>query len=240
MKILIVGASRGLGLEILKQTLNKKHSVWAASRTALELINIDPNLKANIRYTQADFTDKSQINSLYNSLISSKFIPEAVIFCLGKAIDDIEKNNLDTTSYINNFRLNLFGTIDLIALLIPHFIERNQGIFAVISSMSTIRENHSLRIGYSASKSALNKTFENLSMQYLNYGLTFLTFNMGRLSEKKNGIVGISYNKAAKKILEYLQKRKRSAVINIPYFQYFLTILTKFLPKKIYSKYLFR
>jgi len=58
---------------------------------------------------------------------------------------------------------------------------------------------------------------------------------MGRMSERK-GFIGTSYTKAAKSIVDILMSRRIPNVAHIPFFQYILTRMVRFLPDKIFYK----
>ena len=103
--------------------------------------------------------------------------------------------------------------------------------------MSVFIENHAKRTGYSASKLALNKTFENLRLEYLDTGVRFVIFNMGRMKEKKD-LIGTSYSEAAALIVKILKENRRSNVFNIPFTQYLLTKIVQFVPKRMFGKYI--
>ena len=138
-----------------------------------------------------------------------------------------------------NFQANLFGVLFWIERFLPYFIEGRKGTFAAISSMSVYRETHKDRVGYSASKKALNKTFENLRLAYSECGIRFVILNMGRM-QKERDIVGISYSEAANKIYNILKFGNHSGTLNIPLFQYVLTRAVCWVPDVFFKRYIMR
>ncbi len=238
MKIFISGASGGLGLALAEDLIRRGNAVWGIGRRVVDTFRAETLSPELFRYSVCDTTDATQVQNVFNKMLEENFIPDIAVFCAGGATEDIEGKDFKIDKFRENFNVNLFGALCWVELLLPHFIKRNKGIFAGISSMSTYRENHEKRIGYSASKAALNKSFENLRMQYINTALKFVIFNMGRMREKRT-LIGTSYAAAARFISEDLRARKTGGTVNIPFSQYFLTRMTQFLPDKLYHK-LFR
>jgi len=229
MKIFVTGASSGLGFALTKLFLKRGDKVWGIGRRELKL-----DLKENFKYYQCDITRREAIEKTFEDMVKADFIPDIVVFCAGSATEDILKEGFSTERFKENFRVNLFGILYWIELLLPYFLKRNSGVFAAISSMSIYLENHGQRIGYSASRIALNKAFENLHLEYMETGMHFKIFNMGRMKEDK-GLVGITYIKAAEKIIRRLESGKYSNTFNIPYSQFVMTKVASFIPERIFG-----
>lgn len=236
MKIFITGASSGLGSCLVKEFISQGDTVWGIGRRELKDARI---LKRDFRYSQCDITIYDQVKDTVEQMIKSDFVPDIVIFCAGSARDDIIESNFVAEKFKENFSVNLFGVLHWVELLLPHFLKRNRGIFAGISSMSIYRENHKNRIGYSASKLAINKSFENLHLEYLGTGIKFVIFNMGRMKEKKD-LIGTSYAKAATTIIKILKSGRYSNVVSIPFTQYLLTRLLQFIPEKVFKNFIMK
>jgi len=234
MKIFISGASSGLGLSLAKRFLHNGDIVWGTGRREFK---IEDTGNENFRYSRCDTTQKEEVKNTFEDMVKKDFIPDVAVFCAGSAAEDIIEDKFFTNRFEENFKVNLFGVLYWVEFLLPLFLKRNKGILAAVSSMSIYVENHSKRIGYSASRIALNKTFENLHLEYLNTGIHFKIFNMGRMKETKD-IIGTSYLKASASIIKNLKSGKHSNVFNIPYTQFLLTKAVSFIPEKIFRTYL--
>lgn len=239
MKIFITGVSSGLGICLAKEFLACGDEVWGIGRRKFDLEGIDINPQQNLRYYQCDTTKDSQVQNTFEEMVKADYIPDIAIFCAGSAIDDIAEDNFRLDRFKENFSVNLFGILCWVELLLSYYLKRNKGVFAGISSMSVYRESRKDRIGYSASRIALNKTFENLHLEYLDTGVEFVIFNMGRMKER-SGIIGTSYSKAAYTIVKMLKSGKHSKLVNIPFSQYLLTRMVQFIPEKIFKNYLMK
>ncbi len=233
MKVFISGVSGGLGLALAEEFIRRGNAVWGIGRRAADTFRTETLSSEIFRYFECDTADGAQVKNVFNKMLEEDFIPDTAVFCAGSATEDITGKYFSRDKFMENFNVNLFGTLCWVELLLPHFIKRNKGVFAGISSMSIYRENHEKRIGYSASKAALNKSFENLRMQYINTAVKFVVFNMGRMRKKKS-LIGTSYTEAARLICKDLNTGKINGTVNIPFSQYLLTRMTEFLPDKVY------
>lgn len=239
MKILITGISGGLGLCLAKEFLASGDEVWGIGRREFKLERADESQQKMFKYDQCDTSKSEQVKFIFNKMIKADYIPDKIIFCAGGATDDVTEKQFQIDRYIDNFYVNLFGILYWVDLFQPYFLKRNRGSFVAVSSMSIYRESRKNRIGYSASKIALNKTFENLCLEYIDGGVEFTIFNLGRM-EKKNGLIGISYSKAAARICKIVKMAGYSKQINIPFTQYILTRMVQLIPRSLFKKFLMK
>lgn len=230
MKILITGVSKGLGKSLAEEFISKGNYVWGVARRELE--------NPGFFYSRCDVSNVDEIKVTVSEMLKQNFIPDIIILNAGYSVDDIS-DKFDYPKFKENFDVNLFGNINLINAFLPFYLERKKGIFVAISSLSAYKENHKNRIGYSASKLALSKSFENLRLQYYSSGVKFVVCNAGRMQSGKS-FIGITYKDAAKLLTNKLIKEKTPDVINFPPLQYFLTKILRLIPDKIFHKYILR
>jgi hypothetical protein len=217
IKILVIGASRGIGLKTANLLSRCQcHEVIGVGRS--------PLASSSFGYIQGDIVDQHTIDNLPPA--------EVIIYCAGKAFDDVDgESYLHSKNIFQNFELNCFGFVRVVERFLRMGGPRH---FIYVSSMSTIRENHAYRIGYSASKLATNKMIENLKMQYRNTH-QFSIVNFGRIHNKPHSLIGVSYDEGAS-ILAKIALKKNGGVYNIPKIQYALTMLSKRIPAFIYKR----
>jgi NAD(P)-dependent dehydrogenase (short-subunit alcohol dehydrogenase family) len=237
VRIFVSGTSSGLGLHIAEELLSQGDNVWGIGRREFDIEIIQKSGQENFKYSQCDTTVYSQVKNTFEQMIESGFIPDIAIFCAGSATEDIAGNEFSLDKLRRNVEVNLLGVLSWVELLIPRFLGRNRGTFAGVSSMSTFRENHRKRIGYSASKLALNKCFENLRLEYSDRGVNFVIFNMGRMTKTRE-LIGVSYEKASRLIVDMLKSDRRPTVVNIPRSQFLLTRAAELIPEKLFRRYI--
>jgi NAD(P)-dependent dehydrogenase (short-subunit alcohol dehydrogenase family) len=237
MNVLITGASGKLGSELVKTFLKRGDRVYGIGRRAGAESLARMAGDANFKYTACDVASWQESGETIK-IIMKDFIPDIVLFCAGQAFDDVDARGIKAAKTIENFDVNLFGVLYWIEPLLPVFLKRGRGVFACVSSMSVFKENHARRIGYSASRAALNKLFENLRLEYLGSGVKFIVFNMGRMTDLKAAF-GITYVRAARKIAHIVNLESvPNKTYNIPLSQYVATRITALMPDAWYVRFI--
>lgn len=150
--------------------------------------------------------------------------------------------------------INYFAPIKIAKLLLPVMIENRGGILVTTTSISG-RFGFPLRSAYAASKHALYGFFESLQAEYYKENIRSVIICPGRVRTnisfyalEKDGrqhgkmdagqAGGISSEKAAKKIIKAIRKRKPEALIGgkellMVYFKRFVPSLNRLLARKI-------
>lgn len=232
MKIFITGVSRGLGKALMNEFMERGHSVWGVARGEIE------GCRAFF-YSKCDISNPEEVRKVSQEMTQKGFIPDIIVLNAGCAVDDVSCG-IEYEKLKENFNINLFGSLNWVNEFLPIYLKAGKGTFAAISSLSIYRENHQNRIGYSASKLALNKVFENLRMQYYYLGIKFIIFCAGRMTAGKS-FIGVTYSDAAKLIVDNLTSGKvNNRTIDFPLIQSYLTRLTRFIPDIVFKKYIFK
>jgi NAD(P)-dependent dehydrogenase (short-subunit alcohol dehydrogenase family) len=239
LKIFISGVTGELGFSLVEAFLNRGDRVRGIGRRDFDNERLNHKNRGRFKYHPCDTTNVEDVNKTFDALEKDGFLPEIIVFCAGEAISDVDGEFYHLKQYKKNFDINLYGALLWVEKFLPAFIERGKGTFAAISSMSVYRESRKNRIGYSASKIALNKTFKNLRQHYSSHKLKFVVFNMGRMAGK-DGVIGITYQKAAKRICRELRSRNGRISFNIPFSQYILTQCVRFVPNNLFQRYLMK
>jgi len=164
----ITGASSGIGEAVAYALASRKARLILSARRVEELERVKKRCAdlsaASVQILPVDLTDA-------NSLAG---ITADAIKCFGHV--DILVNNggisqrsLVHETSIDVFRrlmeVNFFGGVSLTKNLLPHFIERRQGHFVVISSV-TGKFGTPYRSGYAASKHALHGFYDAVRAEY--------------------------------------------------------------------------
>lgn len=238
MKVLITGASSGLGKALVDQFISRECSVWGVARRDIEKIQFASGIPNKFFYSKCDICDVNEVKKVVKEMTETGFIPDVVILNAGCAIDDID-GKINYNSFKENFNINLFGAMNWVNEILPIYLEQMKGMFVAVSTLSVYRENHKNRIAYSAAKLALSKTFENLRLQYYSSGVRFIVIHPGRMSEDKS-FIGITYDNAAELIVNKLMSNNIPHTINFPFLQFLLTKLSKLIPDKIFYKYILK
>lgn len=236
MRILLTGASKGLGAELVERYIAGGAIVWGVGRSVTPARAADGK---SFIYTRCDVRDPDAIRKTVREMTEKGFIPDVAVFNAGSPTQDAA-GAFQFHNFRENFETNLYGTVIWVEELLPHFLKRGGGVFAAISSQSVFRENHRNVVGYSASKLALSKAFENLRLQYLRTGVRFVTIHPGRMSPVKNAFIGTTYTNAARIICRATTAKNPPAVVNFPALQYYMTRALSLIPDSLFHRFIFK
>jgi dehydrogenase/reductase SDR family protein 7B len=228
----ITGASSGIG-EALAQELNRQgHQVILTARNEAKLKEVKASLPN---------PERAQILPLDLSHLDA--IPEAVkkAWDCFKGIDVVilnaglsQRSLVRETSfevYRQVMEVNYFANVALTQALLPYFLEKNHGQFAVISSLVG-KFGTPYRSGYSASKHALHGFYDSLRAEMMReeknisvtivcpgFVATDISFNaLGGSGDKtgvydENNAQGLSPQEFARLALKAIDQKKLEAYI---------------------------
>jgi 3-oxoacyl-[acyl-carrier protein] reductase len=167
--IIITGASRGIGLELVK-ILSENHRIIALSRNIESVKNL-PNVEAY----SVDFLDPTFVEKLDFKAFGKV---DAVIHNAGKLINKpFEK--LTHSDFLEVYQVNVFAVVLLSQALLPHL---QKGSHVVnISSMGGIQGSSKFPglAAYSSSKGALITLTEMLAEEYKESNISFNALALG-------------------------------------------------------------
>jgi len=161
-RVIVTGASRGIGRALVDRYLDLGHEVWALSRNTAELKNIK-----GIHSVSIDLSDEQQIADWVQSCGVDHF--DAVINNAGMLIN---KPFAETTyaDFEAVYRVNVFGAAQLIRHLLP-LLSTDSHILN-ISSMGGVNGTAKFPglAAYSSSKGALGILTELLAEEFKDNG----------------------------------------------------------------------
>lgn len=161
-RVIVTGASRGIGRALVDRFLDLGHEVWALSRNTDELKNIK-----GIHTVSIDLSDEQQIVDWVQSCGVDHF--DAVINNAGMLINKpfAETTNADFEAV---YRVNVFGAAQLIRHLLP--LLTTDSHILNISSMGGVNGTAKFPglAAYSSSKGALGILTELLAEEFKDNG----------------------------------------------------------------------
>lgn len=234
MNVLISGASSGIGNALSRRLCGRKHAVWGVARNAAKLDELREAFP-NFRHSAADVADAAERARAVAEMKKSGFMPDAVVFAAAIFSNDRDPEYSET-ELEKIFRVNVFGALGFVNLLLPDFLRRGSGQFVALSSIAAFRPN--VRgIGYPASKAALAMAFRGLDLVYRKRGIAFSTIHLGPVATPmweggSSGIVA-SAEGAASHVEAVL--RSRSNISYYPFLTTFLFRTSLLLPDSWYT-----
>ena len=171
--IVVTGASKGIGLEIVRFLVAQGHTVYALSRDIKALGSSE-----KLHPISIDLTDEESLIKLAEQLSSNQISIDALINNAGSLI-----NQSFSTTTKNDFeaiyRVNVFGLASITRLLLP--LISSKGHVVNISSMGGIGGSAKFPglSAYSSSKGAVNILTELLAEEYKETGPFFNGLALG-------------------------------------------------------------
>lgn len=128
---LVTGASKGLGSSLVKRLLNEGYRVAATSRT----VEILEKESANFLPLEVDITDEKSVNNAVTKVIQTFGHIDVVVNNAGYGqLGTLEE--LSDEEGRQNFDINVFGLLNVIRNVMPHFRNKKSGHIINISSIA--------------------------------------------------------------------------------------------------------
>jgi NAD(P)-dependent dehydrogenase (short-subunit alcohol dehydrogenase family) len=131
----ITGASKGFGLSLVKQLLAAGQNVAATSRKLADLVIAVGSVADNFLPLEVDLTDEDSVGCAMHQTKKAFGSIDVVINNAGYGIGgSIEELTYDETR--DNFNVNVFGTINVIRMVMPYMRYQQSGHIINISSIA--------------------------------------------------------------------------------------------------------
>jgi NAD(P)-dependent dehydrogenase (short-subunit alcohol dehydrogenase family) len=188
-RILVTGSSRGLGLEFVKQLLEKGNQIIACNRNPLkytDLLELKNKFEDKLILIDLDVSSKDSIDNAF-TMISKEvdgldiLINNAGIRFGGEKYCD-ELGKLHKEDFCNIFSVNTVAPVLMVEKFLPLIKNGRNPIIVNISSTSGSIGRRSRKGGgysYSASKAALNMITKALSVDLEEDTITVISIHPG-------------------------------------------------------------
>lgn len=186
MNIIVTGASRGIGYELVKLlSADPKHKVIAISRDAQKLKKLKDDCSAqnglsNVIPIICDLSDKNSIEGLISD-ISKQVRSIHILINNAGAIVNKPFKDISTTDMEYVYNVNVFSVIRLIQGLLPIMDTKQKSHIVNISSMGGFQGSAKFAglSAYSSSKAALACLTECLSEEFKDKNIAFNCLALG-------------------------------------------------------------
>ena len=178
MNVLVVGASRGIGLGFVQyflalDSVNMLFATYRQPETAQALIDLKAKYPEKLRLIQWDITKDDDFVAGIETVQASVQTLDTVLYCVGilhtstlspeKSLRQISREGLN-----QYFQANAIGGVLLAKHVLPLMKHKNRSILAFISAKVGSIEDNRLGgwYGYRASKAALNMFIKTTAIEY--------------------------------------------------------------------------
>lgn len=192
--VLVVGANRGIGLELARQFQRRGDSVVATCRTST------PDLeKLGVRVIgDLDVADEKSVRRMAEQLQGLNF--DVVVHNAGIGLTDTLQS-LDADLVLQQFQVNTLGPLRVALALLPH-LEAGARLAFISSRLGSINDNSSGSLyGYRISKAALNMLGVNLARDLRAQGIAVGILHPGTVATEMTGWEGIPVGEAAQGLI---------------------------------------
>jgi len=175
--IIITGASRGIGFELVKYFSEHDHQVLALTRNR-QKIDLLQKTHSNIAALEVDITKEKDLKVIAN-FVKNRW--EKVDVLIHNAGTLIHKPFFKTTAkdFLHVYKVNVFAVAELTKKILP-FLHNGSHVVA-ISSIGGVQGSVKFAglSAYSSSKGALITLMELLAEEYKESGIAFNTLALG-------------------------------------------------------------
>ena len=196
----VTGASKGLGLSLVKQLLNKGYKVAATSRSINDLINAVGNEGGSFLPLAVSLTDENSVGDAVEKTISTFGAIDVVVNNAGYGlIGGLEE--LTDKEARANFDVNVFGSLNVIRKVLPHLRKQKSGRILNIASIGGFTGMFPGFGIYCATKFAVHGFTESLAAEVKQFGIHATVVSPGYF--RTNFLAGDSLQVSENPISDY-------------------------------------
>ena len=248
-KVLITGASSGIGKEITKILINKYNChVLGVNRSEDKLIAFKQELadkQDNFDYYPMDASKLENWQSLYQKLVDNNQTIDILINNAGMMHPFMRFDKIDFDQINKVIDINFYSAVYSTKIFMPMLLKSESGAIVNISSASALCNIPGVSI-YSASKSALRAFSETISYEYRKqlyistvmpgFAKTNLFYSKDNskqiVAEKDDNLISkfcMPVEKMARKIVGKLKRKRRRVVVGLD--AKFVNFMHKLMPQ---------
>ena len=238
MKILITGASSGLGAELARQYAKNENELILLARREDKLYELRKEIFESCKSVEVMVADVTEFDSLQKKIATIESL-DMVILNAGISLG----HNKDKIPSISEFKylyhVNVLSSHAILEILLPKLKAQKSGTIVFVSSLASLFSMPTSKV-YSSSKRALNAYAEGIRYKYKKDGISVVTvlpgfiksemtdqneFNMPFIMDTKEGVEEIIYA---------IEKKKR--MYAFPFRFYLIIRLLNLLPNFLREK----
>jgi NAD(P)-dependent dehydrogenase (short-subunit alcohol dehydrogenase family) len=179
--ILIVGASRGIGLGLVEEFARRGWSVTASVRDAAKADALKALVNAaggRVSIAVVDIADRASAEALRGALADQEF--DALVINAGVGGPPANPRNVEREVFADLLVTNALGPVRLAELLVKQVKPQTGVIGFVTSQLGSVGNNTSGGTElYRASKAALNSLTRSFAARHRDQGLSILSLHPG-------------------------------------------------------------
>ena len=187
--IIITGASRGFGKAIAHKFLKEQCNIAICSRNSNELtfaqieMVIQSYNNTNIYSMPCDVSNETQVNTFIDNSIEKFNTIDAIVLNAGVYGPMGSLENVSLEDWKSAFDINFYGVLLPCRKIINHFKQQKKGKIIIVSGGGATNPMPNIT-AYAASKAAVVRLMESLSLELKPYNIDVNAIAPGPLSTK--------------------------------------------------------
>lgn len=237
MKILITGASSGLGAEFARQYASKKNELFLLARRQEKLQALAEELASDVASVTLIVSDVRDFKDLQEKI---KPLEDIDMVILNAGISLGHSGEMPSIkAFAELYDVNVLANHAILEILLPKMKKQQSGTVVFISSLASLFSMPSSKV-YSSSKRALNAYAEGVRYKYAPHGIEVLTllpgFIKSELTDKND--FKMPFFLETKEGVSRMKKAIERGKVFYPFPRrfYYLILLFKILPKFLRQK----
>ena len=241
-KILITGASSGIGAELAKQLGARgcQLALLARRQDLLEELAADVEKRGGKAHIYVcDVADKEAVHSCFTKADDELGGLDIVVLNAGVGKPTPANDNFSSDTFEWIFKINVFGVLYGIEAILPRFRKRGHGVIVPVSSLAAYRGLPG-STAYGGSKAAVTNMMEGMRVELADQNIQVVLVSPGfvktPMTDKNKFDMPflIPVEKACRKIIRGIEKRSREVQFPFPLFA--ILSMAKMIPNFLWDR----
>lgn len=239
MRVVVTGASSGLGQALARHYLGRGATVAAIARRSEPLHSLQAEFPGNVFPYMLDVRDAAALNAAAADFMARAGVPDIVIANAGVSIGTLTRYAEDNDVFQHVMDTNVLGAVKTFQPFVEPMRQAGRGRLAGIASVAGFR-GLSGAGAYSASKAALISYLESLRLELHDSGVRVVTVCPGYIRTPMTDInhypmpFMLEADEAARRIARVIERGAAFAVV--PWQMALVGRLLKLLPNGLYDR----
>lgn len=134
LKILVTGATRGLGLAMVKGFIEQGHTICGCGTAQNQIEKLRQQFAAPHRFDQVDVASAGAVAAWSDTILSSWGVPDLLINNAAIINSNARLWEIPAADFDKLFAVNVSGTANIIRSFVPAMVKRRSGVIVNFSS----------------------------------------------------------------------------------------------------------
>ncbi len=244
--VFITGASQGLGKHCAIEFANRGYDLFLTARNYDALKQVETEIKNKYKVDCEIFLlDVTSLENWRhaNDAFFHRYSNLDILLLNAGISNPVWFENFDLNNFRDTYETNIFGILNGIDTFLSHFLQKQSGTIAVVSSLADSRGfvgsssycSSKIALSYIAESAAIELADKNI--KFINIRPGFVRTNMTAKNQYKMPFL-MSPARASKIMVDGIEKGKD--IISFPIITNILTKIIKHTPRFIYQKMITR